>query len=119
MSSENFKQLKPFFSVLLIIFTLFTIVFLQMEERRMGYSVLKLTREYKKVFEEKRVKEIALAKVTRPQLLDSVAQQKFTLKKVQANQIIHLSGPVEVQPAIVGKVVNKDLVNKGIAKKDL
>lgn len=94
MSSENFKQLKPFFSIVLIIFTLFSIVFLQMEERRVGYSVLKLTREYKRIWEEKRVKEISLAKVTRPQLLESVAQEKFTLKKVQASQIIHLTGPV-------------------------
>lgn len=96
MSKENINQLKPFFSVVLIIFTLFTIVFLQMEERRMGYSVLKLTREYKKNIEDKRVREIALAKVTRPQLLDRMAQSKFTLKKVQANQIIHLSGPLGV-----------------------
>jgi hypothetical protein len=111
MSSQNFRQLKPFFSILLIIATLFSIVFLQMEERRMGYSVLKLTREYKKVYEEKRTKEISLAKITRPQLLDSVAQQKFTLKKVQANQIIHLGGPM----ADAGdKIVSKD-----IAKKDL
>ncbi len=94
MSSENFKQLKPFFSILLIISTLFSIVFLQMEERRIGYSVLKLTREHKRVWEEKRAKEITLAKITRPQLLESVAQEKFTLKKVQANQIIHLSGAV-------------------------
>lgn len=110
MSQENFKQLKPFFSILLVICTLFLIVFLQMEERRMGYVVLKLSREHKKAWEEMWVKEIALAKVTRPQLLDTVAQQKFTLKKVQANQIIHLTGPVET----VEKVVNK-----GIAKKDL
>lgn len=92
MSKENIKQLRPFFSVLLVIFTLFSIVFLQMEERRMGYSVLKLTREIKKVNEDKRTREIQLAKITRPQLLDRVAQSKFTLKKVQANQIIHLSG---------------------------
>ena len=111
MSSANFRQLKPFFSILLIIATLFSIVFLQMEERRMGYSVLKLTRQHKKVAEEKRVKEIALAKITRPQLLESVAQQKFTLKKIQANQIIHLGGPIAESSS---KVVNKDL-----AKKDL
>lgn len=111
MSSENFRQLKPFCSILLIIVTLFSIVFLQMEERRLGYSVLKLTREYKKVFEEKRVKEISLAKVTRPQLLESMAQQKFTLKKVQANQIIHLSGPV--LPGL------EKTANKAVAKKDL
>ena len=95
MSGKNIRQLRPFISVLIIIFTLFSIVFLQMEERRMGYSVLKLSREHKKVLEEKRVKEISLAKITRPQLLDSMAQQKFTLKKVEANQIIHLSGTVE------------------------
>ncbi len=109
MSSENFRQLKPFFSILIIIATLFSIVFLQMEERRMGYSVLKLTREYKQVWEERRVKEIALAKVTRPQLLDSVAQEKFTLKKVQANQIIHLSGPLSEDIQSVIGIVKKDL----------
>ena len=105
MSKENISQLKPFFSVLLIILTLFTIVFLQMEERRMGYSVLKLTREFKKVNEEKRGREIQLAKVTRPQLLDHMAQSRFTLKKVQANQIIHLSGPVE--KVVAAKIDNK------------
>lgn len=107
MSSENFKQLKPFFSILLIIFTLFSIVFLQMEERRMGYSVLKLTREHKKVWEEKRGKEIALAKITRPQLLESVASQKFTLKQVQANQIIHLSGPLAAEVKVAEKESGK------------
>lgn len=111
MSKENFRQLKPFFSILLGIFTLFSIVFLQMEERRMGYVVLKLTREHKKVQEEKRTKEISLAKITRPQLLDHVAQQKFTLKKVQANQIIHLSDVAEIPVA--------KAIDKKIAKKDL
>lgn len=58
----------------------------------MGYSVLKLSREHKKILEEKHVKEIQLVKVTRPQLLEHMAQAKFTLKKIQAEQIIHLSG---------------------------
>lgn len=111
MSKANFSQLKPFFSILLVIATLFSIVFLQMEERRMGYSVLKLTREHKKVTETKRVKEVALAKVTRPQLLDSVAQEKFTLKKIQANQIIHLSGAMTP--------VDKKVASKDVLKKDL
>ncbi len=111
MSSQNFRQLKPFFSIILITMTLFSIVFLQMEERRMGYSILKLTREHKKVMEEKRSQEIALAKVTRPQLLDSVAQQKFTLKKVQANQIIHLSGNMTA--------VSEKKLHKAIEKKEL
>lgn len=92
MSSKNFRQLKPFFSVLIIIFTFFSLVFLQMEERRLGYSVLKLSREHKKILEDKQAREIQLVKVTRPQLLEHMAQSKFTLKKIQADQIIHLSG---------------------------
>lgn len=92
MSSENFRQLKPFCSVLILIFTFFSLVFLQMEERRLGYSVLKLSREHKKVLEDKHVREIQLVKVTRPQLVEHMAQAKFTLKKIQADQIIHLSG---------------------------
>lgn len=63
-----------------------------MEERRLGYSVLKLSREFKKIHEEKHVKEVQLVKITRPQLLEHMAQSKFTLKKIQADQIIHLSG---------------------------
>ncbi len=115
MSSKKLSQLRPFFSVLVIVGTLFSIVFLQMEERRVGYSVWKLTREYKKVSEEKRVKEVALAKITRPQLLESVAQERFTLKKVQANQIIHLSGPltdaflVNANRSVASIVPKKDL----------
>lgn len=92
MSSDNFRQLKPFCSVLILIFTFFSLVFLQMEERRLGYSVLKLSREHKKVLEDKHVREIQLVKVTRPQLVEHMAQSKFTLKKIQADQIIHLSG---------------------------
>lgn len=92
MSSKNLTTLKPFLSVIAIILTLFTLVFLQMEERRLGYTVLKLNREHKKIREQKRGKDIQLARLTRPQLLDSVAQKNLTLKKIQSSQIIHLSG---------------------------
>lgn len=92
MNRRSLRQLKPFCSVLIVILTFFSIVFLQMEERRIGYSVLKLSRLHKKILEDKHTKEIQLVKITRPQLLDHVAKSKFTLKKVQADQIIHLSG---------------------------
>jgi hypothetical protein len=92
--------LKPFISILLIIGTLFTLVFLQMEERRLGYGILKLTREQRQIVEEKRAKTMQLAKVTRPQHVEKVAQSKFTLKKVQASQIIHLTGNSQTQTAL-------------------
>lgn len=84
--------MKPFVSILFIIGTLFTLVFLQMEERRLGYGILKLTREQRQIVEEMRARNMQLAKVTRPQHVEKVAQSRFTLKKVQASQIIHLTG---------------------------
>jgi hypothetical protein len=98
MSQKNIHQLKPFASVLIIISTLFAVVILQMEERRVGYGVLKLTRDYRKASEERRSKEVQLAKVTRPQLLDQLAKSKFTLKKIESKQIVLLS-EVKVESA--------------------
>lgn len=92
MNSEHIRSLKPFLSVLTVILTLLAVVFLQMEERRMGYLILKLGREHKAAQDERRSREIQLAKITRPQLLEHVAQNRFTLKKANADQIIHLSG---------------------------
>lgn len=61
----------------------------------MGYALLKLTREQRKVIEERRQKSIQLAKITRPEHVEKLAQSRMTLRKVQANQIIHLTGPQE------------------------
>lgn len=91
MSSEHIRQLRPFLSVFFIVATLFTIVFLKMEERRMSYVVLKFTREFKKTKEIRKQKEIQLAKLTRPQLVETVAKEKLTLKRATQAQIIHLS----------------------------
>lgn len=94
-STEDIQTLKPFLSVLLIISTLFGLVFLQMEERRMGYALLRLNREQRKVVEERRQRSSLLAKMTRPEHVERVAQSRMTLKKVQAKQIIHLTGSQE------------------------
>lgn len=85
------RHFKPFISVCFIIFTLFTLVFLKMEERRLSYAVLKLTREFKKVAELKKQKEIQLVKLSRPQFVENIAKEKLTLKRATDKQIIHLS----------------------------
>ena len=84
--------MKPIASILIITATLLGIVFLQMEERRMGYSILKLTREQRQIIEEKRIKAIELAKLRRPQNIESMAQKKMSLRRVSAQQIIHITG---------------------------
>ena len=58
MSSSELRQLKPFISILFITTTLLGIVFVKMEERRISYSVLKLTKEHKKTIEIQKQKEI-------------------------------------------------------------
>lgn len=94
MSNNEIRQLKPFISILIITTTLLGIVFVKMEERRISYVVLKLTKEHKKAIEIQKQKEIQLAKLTRPQLLENVATQKLTMKRATASQIIHLN-PVD------------------------
>lgn len=83
--------MKPLISILIITGTLLSVVFLQMEERRRGYAILKLTREQRQIIEEKRIRSIQLAKIKRPQHIEQFAQNKLTLKKVQANQIIMIA----------------------------
>ena len=91
-SLEWKQDLKPFLSVLFIISTLFILAFMRMEERRLGYVILKLTHTQRQVVEEKRTKTMELARLMRPQHVEKMAQSHFTLKKIQSNQIIHLTG---------------------------
>lgn len=82
----------------MLIVTLLSIVFMQMEERRLGYEILKLTREQRSAIEKKRLKTIQLAKSVRPDQIEKSAQKKNLLKKVEAKQIIHLTGaPLSVE----------------------
>lgn len=69
----------------------------------MGYVLLKLTREQRQVIEEKREKTISLAKLTRPQHVEKMAQSKLTFKKIQSNQIIHMVEPVSSVHANAGE----------------
>src|SRR5437870_957779 len=98
MSTNEIRQLKPFISLLFIISTLLGIVFVKMEERRLSYVVLKMTQEHKKTIEIQKQKEIQLAKLTRPQLLESMALHRQNLKRATPSQIIHLT-PVETTVA--------------------
>lgn len=85
------RELAPFVSVLVIVATLFSVVFCKMEVRRMGYSVLKLTRDERKSRDHQRHREILLARVTRPDRLQTVAQNRLTLRRAETGQIIQMT----------------------------
>lgn len=92
MSRQQVNELKPFFSILIIIGTLFSVVFFKMEVRRMGYSVLKQVREYKSLQDHQRLQLLEYARYTSPAQLRRVAQARLTLEDARLGQIIHISG---------------------------
>ena len=92
MSRRRINDLLPFFSVLILVATLFTLVFLKMEVRRMGYAVLKSTQEYKKLRDHQRLMNMDYARLTRPELVRKYAVSRLTLNDARNGQIIQLSG---------------------------
>jgi cell division protein FtsL len=99
MSSQNWQRLRPVLSVFLIILTLFSVVFLQMEERRLGYGLLKINQDARKIAERKKDLEIQLAKLTQPEVVEKLAARQFTLKQADPKQIIVLPQFINVTEA--------------------
>lgn len=85
------REMAPFLSVLVIVATLLGIVFFKMEVRRMGYSVLQLTRVERQMRDQERLQMVQLAKIMRPERLQALAQNRLTLKKPGIGQIIQMT----------------------------
>jgi hypothetical protein len=88
--------MKSILSVFLIITTLFSIVFFKMEERRIGYEILKLNQTLRQQRELIIHKETSLLKLTRPNFVEKLAENKLTLKRANPNQFIHMAGVSEL-----------------------
>lgn len=91
MADSTKRELAPFATLLIVIASLLSIVFCKMEVRRIGYSVLKLTREERRQRDWERLQHIQLAKITRPERVQSVAQARLTLKRAESGQIIQMT----------------------------
>jgi cell division protein FtsL len=79
---------KPFLSVFILISIIFSVVFVKMENRRLGYELLKVARVKKSVESQMRDRQMALAKLTRPDRVESLAQELLDLKKIESKQVI-------------------------------
>lgn len=88
----KYHSLKPFLSVLILISTLFGLVFLKMEVRRVGYSVLKASQEYHKLRDRHRMMGMEYARLTRPEHIRKYAMSRLTLNDARNGQIIQLTG---------------------------
>ena len=69
-----------------------------MEVRRMGYSVLKSTQEYKKLRDHYRLMSMEYAKLTRPELVRKYAVSRLNFNDAQSGQIIQLTGDELAMP---------------------
>jgi hypothetical protein len=81
----------PFASLMVGVACLFCMVFCKMEVRRMGYSVLKLSRAERQMRDHEREQLVQLAKITRPERLQAVAQNRLTFRKPGLGQIIQMT----------------------------
>lgn len=89
---KQVDSLKPYLSVLFLVCTLFGLVFLKMEVRRMGYSVLKASQEYHKMRDHRRMMSMEYARLTRPEHIRKYAMSRLTLNDARNGQIIQLTG---------------------------
>lgn len=92
MSRVQVGELKPFLSVVIIIITLFSMMFFKMETRRLGYSVFAASRQYKVMLDRYRSRVMEYAQITRPDRVKKIAISKYTLNDAQVGQIIQMMG---------------------------
>ena len=85
-------ELRPFLSVVILIATLFSFVLLKMEVRRMGYSVLKATKEVQMLKDQNRLLAMEYARLTRPDAVKKYAISHLTMNDARLGQIIQLTG---------------------------
>ncbi len=92
MSQQQVKTIKPFISILLVMGFLFAFAFIKMENRRLGYSFMKLAQKEKQLRNQQRQKAIKLARMTGPERVQFLATQRLPLKKAGEGQIIQMTG---------------------------
>ncbi|MGE0762617.1 MAG: histidine kinase [Bdellovibrionales bacterium] len=92
MSREAMDEFKPFLSLIILVGALFMVAFLKMEVRRLGYTVLKETKQHKVLKDQQRLRAMEFARVTRPDHIRRYAMSRLTLSEARNGQIIQLVG---------------------------
>lgn len=91
MSKDRIEYLKPFISVLVIILTLLSIVFIKMEVRRMGYTIWKQAKVEKREREKYRQLSVDLIEKVGLERINEFAKTELDMQRAQRGQIIHMS----------------------------
>jgi len=91
MSQKNVNHLKPFCSIFILMFFVFVFAFIQMENRRMGYSFLQLTVKEKEMRNHHREKLVHLAEMKGPDRVRLLATQKLPMRRASSGQVIQMT----------------------------
>lgn len=83
------KSLTPFFSVLMIIISLFITVFFKMTLRRLSYSLYRESEKFDDIQDEYYENLIEYGRASQGDLLEKQAQKRF-LKQIKKGQIIQV-----------------------------
>ena len=83
-------SLRPFFSVLIIICSLFIIVFFEMRSRQMNYSILRQIRQNQILLDRYNKNLMIYLDRTRGSKLDHIARSQLTLEPARKGQVILL-----------------------------
>lgn len=84
------NSIRPFFSVLIIICSLFIIAFFEMEVRRINYSILRKIRQYQILLDRYNKNLMVYLKKTQGSQLDQIARSRLILNPARKGQVILL-----------------------------
>ena len=86
------ENIKPFFSVFILLLSLFAIVYVKMENRRMGYVLLELAEKEKRTTQRQRLSMVSLARMTSPERVRKIATTQLTFQNAKQGQVIRVAG---------------------------
>lgn len=86
------ENIKPFFSVFILLLSLFAIVYVKMENRRMGYVLLELAEKEKRTTQRQRLSMVNLARMTSPERVRKIATTQLTFQNAKQGQVIRVAG---------------------------
>lgn len=104
--NQTRKTWPLFFSASVMIVSLLTVALVTMEQRRIGYEIVKLERNRKSLQDQYRIKTVSLAERQRPEKILAIAQTHLQLKHARSDQLIHLFG--KGQPRIQARLQNSE-----------
>jgi cell division protein FtsL len=87
-----FQNIKPFFSIFFILMTLFGLVYVKMENRRMGYVLLNMAQKEKTLREQQRLAVARLANMTNSDRVRKIATGRMTFQNAKEGQVIRVAG---------------------------